>query len=46
MAHGELLMVGAYATYFTKGFFRAYLPQWVDWYVVAAVPAVSWPRPR
>lgn len=38
MAHGELLMVGAYATYFTQGFFRAYLPQWVDWYVVAAVP--------
>ena len=38
MAHGELLMVGAYATYFTQGFFRAWLPQWVDWYVVAAIP--------
>jgi len=38
MAHGELLMVGAYATYLTQTAFRAWLPQWVDWYVVAAVP--------
>jgi urea transport system permease protein len=38
MAHGELLMVGAYATYLTQSAFRAWLPQWVDWYVVAAVP--------
>jgi urea transport system permease protein len=39
MAHGELLMVGAYATYFMQGLFRAYLPAYVDWYVVAAIPA-------
>jgi urea transport system permease protein len=39
MAHGELLMVGAYATYFTQGLFRTYLPAYVDWYVVAAIPA-------
>lgn len=39
MAHGELLMVGAYATYFTQGLFRHYLPDYLDWYVVAAIPA-------
>jgi urea transport system permease protein len=38
MAHGELLMVGAYATYFTQGLFRTYLPAYFDWYVVAAIP--------
>ncbi len=38
MAHGELLMIGAYATYLTQGLFRAYLPAHVDWYVVAAIP--------
>ena len=39
MAHGELLMVGAYTTYFTQGLFRVYLPAYVDWYVVVAIPA-------
>lgn len=38
MAHGELLMVGAYATYLTQGWFRAHLPDHVDWYVLAAIP--------
>jgi len=38
MAHGELLMVGAYATYFMQGLFRSYLPGWLDWYVLAAIP--------
>ena len=38
MAHGELLMVGAYATYFMQTLFRAYLPQYVDWYLLAAIP--------
>ena len=38
MAHGELLMVGAYATYAVQGVFRAYLPAWVDAYVIAAIP--------
>ncbi len=38
MAHGELLMVGAYATFVVQGLFRAHLPQWLDWYVVAAIP--------
>ncbi|PKO54078.1 MAG: urea ABC transporter permease subunit UrtB, partial [Betaproteobacteria bacterium HGW-Betaproteobacteria-21] len=38
MAHGELLMVGAYATFIVQGLFRNYLPAWIDWYVLAAIP--------
>jgi urea transport system permease protein len=38
MAHGEMLMLGAYATYIVQSVFRMYLPQWIDWYLVAAVP--------
>jgi len=38
MAHGELLMIGAYATYAVQGLFRDYAPAWIDWYVLAAVP--------
>lgn len=38
MAHGELLMVGAYATFVVQSLFRSYLPAWVDWYVLAAIP--------
>ena len=38
MAHGEMLMLGAYATYVVQNFFRTYLPDSVDWYLVAAVP--------
>jgi urea transport system permease protein len=39
MAHGELLMVGAYATYVVQGLFRQWLPDHTDWYLAAAVPA-------
>jgi urea transport system permease protein len=39
MAHGELMMIGAYATYVVQNLFRAYLPGWFDWYVLAAIPA-------
>jgi len=39
MAHGELLMVGAYATYVVQGAFRRWLPDHTDLYLVAAVPA-------
>jgi urea transport system permease protein len=40
MAHGELMMIGAYATYVVQNFFRAHLPAAAfDWYIVAAVPA-------
>jgi urea transport system permease protein len=38
MAHGELLMIGAYATYGMQSLFRAWLPGYLDWYVLAAVP--------
>jgi urea transport system permease protein len=39
MAHGELLMIGAYATFGVQSLFARYLPRALDWYVVAAVPA-------
>jgi urea transport system permease protein len=39
MAHGELLMIGAYATYVVQSFFRAHLPGAFDWYLAAAAPA-------
>jgi len=38
MAHGEMLMLGAYTTYVVQTLFRAYLPQSLDWYLVAAIP--------
>ncbi|WP_028311034.1 urea ABC transporter permease subunit UrtB [Derxia gummosa] len=38
MAHGELLMIGAYSTYVVQGLFRKYAPGAFDWYVVAALP--------
>ncbi len=39
MAHGELMMIGAYATYLVQNLFRQWLPGWFDWYVLAAIPA-------
>src|SRR5258706_12085351 len=39
MAKGEILMLGAYTAYVMQTFFRAYLPQFLDWYLVAAIPA-------
>jgi len=38
MAHGELIMVGAYATYVVQNLFRSYAPGAFDLYLVAAVP--------
>ncbi|OMG51896.1 urea ABC transporter permease subunit UrtB [Azonexus hydrophilus] len=38
MAHGELLMVGAYTAYVMQSLFRSYLPEWIDWYLPAAIP--------
>jgi urea transport system permease protein len=38
MAHGEMLMLGAYATYATQVFFAAHLPSFMSWYLLAAVP--------
>lgn len=38
MAHGELMMIGAYATYVVQNFFKSALPGAFDWYIVAAIP--------
>ena len=39
MAHGELMMIGAYATCVIQNLFRAYLPGAFDYYVLIAIPA-------
>jgi urea transport system permease protein len=39
MAHGELLMVGAYSAYAMQSMFRAWFPDYIDWYLPAAIPA-------
>ena len=39
MAHGELIMVGAYATYVVQNLFRQYAPGAFDWYLLFAMPA-------
>ena len=38
MAHGEFLMIGAYATFVVQNVFRTYFPDAFQWYVVAALP--------
>jgi len=38
MAHGELIMVGAYATYVVQNLFRKYAPGAFDAYLICAVP--------
>jgi urea transport system permease protein len=38
MAHGEFLMIGAYATYVVQNLFRALAPGAIDWYLAAAIP--------
>jgi len=39
MAHGEMIMIGAYVAYVVQQFFRAYLPPGViDGYLIVAVP--------
>jgi len=39
MAHGELMMIGAYATYLVQNLFRLHLPGAFDWYMLIAIPA-------
>ena len=39
MAHGELIMVGAYATYVVQNLFRQHFPAAFDAYLLAAIPA-------
>jgi urea transport system permease protein len=38
MAHGELLMIGAYATFLVQNLFRAFLPGVFDLYILVAIP--------
>jgi len=38
MAHGEMIMIGAYATYVTQSVFRAWAPEAFAWYPLAALP--------
>ncbi len=38
MAHGELMMIGAYATYVVQALFRQYLPDAFDAYLAVAIP--------
>src|SRR5450432_2164765 len=38
MAHGELIMIGAYATYVVQSLFRQHLPGSFDYYPLVAVP--------
>jgi len=38
MAHGEMMMIGAYATYVVQNLFRAHLPDLFQWYLAAAAP--------
>jgi len=38
MAHGELIMIGAYATYAVQVLFRRYAPEAFDLYLVFALP--------
>lgn len=38
MAHGEMLMIGAYTTYLCQLFFRNFFPDAIDAYLVVALP--------
>lgn len=38
MAHGELMAMGAYATYLTATTFTKFAPQWMDLYLFVAIP--------
>jgi urea transport system permease protein len=39
MAHGEMMMIGAYATYVVQNIFLHCLPNYFQWYLVAAIPS-------
>jgi urea transport system permease protein len=38
MAHGEMLMIGAYTTYVVQTLFQRFAPGAIDWYLPAALP--------
>jgi urea transport system permease protein len=39
MAHGEFMMLGAFATYVVAELFKRSLPGWFDYYPIVAIPA-------
>ena len=39
MAHGEMMMIGAYVTFLVQNLFLHYIPSYFQWYLVAAIPA-------
>ncbi len=39
MAHGELMMIGAYTTYFVQNLFKSWWPGAFDLYILVAIPA-------
>jgi len=39
MAHGEVMMIGAYVTYLVQNVFLHYFPNYFQWYLLAAVPS-------
>jgi urea transport system permease protein len=38
MAHGEMMMIGAYATFLVQNAFLKFLPDHFQWYLIAAIP--------
>ncbi|MBT8764323.1 urea ABC transporter permease subunit UrtB [Desulfohalobiaceae bacterium Ax17] len=38
MAHGEMLMLGAYSTYVIQELFKNFLPGLFEWYIIASIP--------
>jgi urea transport system permease protein len=38
MAHGEMLMLGAYSTFVVQNLFKSVAPALLDWYLVLAIP--------
>ncbi|MEO8905828.1 MAG: urea ABC transporter permease subunit UrtB [Polyangiaceae bacterium] len=38
MAHGEMMMIGAYTSFVVQNFFVAHLASHLDWYIAVAVP--------
>lgn len=38
MAHGEMLMIGAYTTYVVQTVFQAHAPAYFDYYILLAIP--------
>ena len=38
MAHGEMLMIGAYSTYVVQNIFKEFFPHLFEWYLIASIP--------